>query len=272
MLPKSSMNSRRSRRNKAAANALTGLAVLLMLVLATAATAQKNIKSWMELPKKDAEKLLADSPWAQTQVDTDVSEMFFSPTRAGAPSAGRPTTGQVSGQQSVNNNRADRGAVNQAVTIKYRICFLSARPVRQAFAKMVLSSQDQADDNLVAQLQSFVDRDFSPYIVIAVSVDASDKRFSGPIMQALNSATTGTLKNSAYLERHDGKRLFLSGYLPPIPDGLGAKFIFPRWVEGGPFLTTRSESVRFVAEFSDLFKLDMRYKVSDMMYDEKLEY
>ena len=248
------------------------VAVLLSLISAAAVLAQKRSTSWMELPRKDAEKILNDSPWAHTQIDTDTSEMFYSPTRAGTPSAARSTTAQVGSQTSVNDNRADRGAVNQAVSIKYRICFLSARPIRQAFAKMVLSSQHQKSDNLVAQLQSFVDRDFSPYIVIAVNIEASDRRFSGPIMQAINSATSGTLKNTTYLEREDGKRLFLINYQAPIEDGLGAKFIFPRSENGEFFLNARSDSVRFVAEFNDSFKLNMRFKVADMMFEDKLEY
>lgn len=258
--------------HKSAWKFLTGWAVLWALISTAAVSAQKHI-TWMELPRKDAEKLLNESPWAHTQVDTDVSEMFYSPTRQGIPSAARSTTTTATGnQQSINNNRADRGAVNQAVSIKYRICFLSARPIREAFAKMILSSQHQNDDKLVTQLQSFVDRDFSPYIVIAVSVEANDARFSGPIMQAINSANTGALKNSAYLERQDGRRLFLISYLPPIQDGLGAKFIFPRTENGQFFLTSQSESVRFVAEFNDSFKLNMRFKVSDMRFDDKLEY
>ena len=260
--------------NNNAIKFLTALAVLLALSSTAAVTAQQQRRNWMELSTKDAEKILNDSPWAHTQIDTDVSEMFYSPTRAGTASAARSTatTGQAGNQQSINNNRADRGAVNQAVSIRYRICFLSARPVRQAFAKMVLSSQHQANDTLVTQLQSFVDRDFSPYIVIAVSVEASDARFSGPIMQAINSANTGTLKNSAYLERPDGKRVFLISYLPPIEDGLGAKFIFPRTENGEYFLTNKSDRVRFVAELNDSFKLNMRFKVSDMIFDDKLEY
>jgi len=245
--------------------------VLLALISTAAVSAQKRV-TWMELPRKDAEKILNESPWAHTQVDTDVSEMFYSPTRQGTTLPPRTTTTTSGNQQSINNNRADRGAVNQAVSIKYRICFLSARPVREAFAKMVLSSQRQNNDQLVSQLQSFVDRDFSPYIVIAVSVEANDARFSGPIMQAINSANTGALKNSAYLERQDGRRLFLISYLPPIQDGLGAKFIFPRTQNGQFFLNSQSDSVRFVAEFSESFKLNMRFKVSDMMFDDKLEY
>jgi hypothetical protein len=252
---------------------LTGLAVLLALVTTAVVTAQKHTTNWMELPTKAAEKTLAESPWSHTQVDTDVSELFYSPTRQGSASPGRTTsTSSASNQQSINNNRADRGAVNQAVSIKYRISFLSARPVREAFAKVVLASQHQNDEKLVTQLQSFVERDFSPYIVIAVSVDANDARFLGPVMQAINSATTGTLKNKAYLERQDGKRLFLINYLAPIQDGLGAKFVFPRTEKGEFFLTSKSDTVRFVAEFNDSFKLNMRFKVSDMMFDDKLEY
>lgn len=249
------------------------LAVLATILIAAAsASGQKDKKSWMELRRKDAEQMLADSPWSQTQVDTDASEMFYSPTRQGSAAPGRANVTIPTGQQSINNNRADRGAVNQVINVSYRICFLSARPIRRAFAKMILSKQEQPDDRLISQLQAFVERDFSPYIVIAVNVESNDQRFSGPIMQALASANTGTLKNNAYLERQDGKRLFLSEYIPPIADGLGAKFIFPRLVDGVPFLSSQSGTVRFFAQFNDSFKLNMTYKVGDMIFDQKLEY
>jgi hypothetical protein len=248
-------------------------AILSILALTIVASAQRKDYSWMELPKKDAERLLTNSPWSQTQVDTDASEMFFSPTRAGTAAIGQSTTrGTVSDQQQINNNRADRGAVNQEVNITYRISFLSSRPVRQALAKVIMAAESEPSDQLVSQLQSFVERDFSSYIVIAVTVKSDDTRFSGPVLQAINSATIGTLKNRTYLERQDGKRLFLQDYHAPIADNLGAKFIFPRLVDGQPFLNSNSGTVRFYAEFNDSFKLNMRYKVSDMIFDQKLEY
>jgi hypothetical protein len=248
-------------------------AILSILALTIVTSAQKKNYSWMELPKKDAERLLANSPWSQTQVDTDASEMFFSPTKAGTAAVGQATSrGTISDQQAINNNRADRGAVNTEVNISYRISFLSSRPVRQALAKVIMAAEREPNDKLVSQLQSFVERDFSSYIVMAVTVTSDDKRFSGPILQAINSATTGTLKNRTFLERQDGKRLFLMEYLAPIADNLGAKFIFPRLVDGQPFLQSDSGSVRFYAEFNDSFKLNMRYKVSDMIFDKKLEY
>jgi hypothetical protein len=255
------------------------LTMLAVMALPIIVIAQKQDHSWMELPKKDAERMLANSPWSQVQVDTDVSEQFFSPTRPGTSAVGQPGAARDSGltargatQQTINNNRADRGAVNEAVSVSYRISFLSSRPVRQALARMILAAESEPNDQLVKQLQAFVERDFSPYIAIAVTVSSTDGRFSGPALQAINSATTATLKNKVFLERQDGKRLFLQEYHAPIQDNLGAKFIFPRVVDGEPFLNSTSGTVRFYAEFNDSFRLNMRYKVADMIFDQRLEY
>jgi len=249
------------------------LPILAGLAIVSGTPAQRTNYSWMELPRKDADKLLANSPWSQTQIDTDLTEQFYSPTRAGTSSVGQANSrGTTSSQQSINNGRADRGAVNEEVYIKYRISFLSARPVRQALAKVILSSEKAPNEKLATQLQAFVERDFSPFVVVAVTVTSNDQRWSGPVMQAISSATSDSLKNNAYLERQDGKRLFLSQYIAPISDGLGAKFIFPRLVDGEPFLTAQSGNVRFFAQFNDSFKLNMIYKVKDMIFDQKLEY
>src|SRR5215510_10378745 len=101
----------------------------LVLVVATVslftrlADAQKKQVPWTEWSKKDAEKMLADSPWAQTQVETNLTEMFYAPTsnRANAPN---------------RDNRGEEGATNQEVNLKYYIRFFSARPVREAFARL----------------------------------------------------------------------------------------------------------------------------------------
>jgi hypothetical protein len=59
------------------------------------------------------------------------------------------------------------------------------------------------------------------------------------------------LKDKVYLERKDGKRLALADYRPPGPDGMGAKFVFNRTLEGQPFLTPQSDNVRFSAQLSE---------------------
>jgi hypothetical protein len=248
-------------------------ALLFVALLTSISTAQKS-KSWTELSKNDAEKLLNDSAWGQTQTETDTSEMFFSPTRPGTSSIGQSsaTRSTASNQQSINNNRADRGAINQAISVNYRIRFFSAKPIREAISRMIVLNQDKPNEGLVEQMQTFVDRDFSQYIVVIVTFDSTDARFSGPALQAFGSATADTLKNKTYLERKDGKRLFLMDYRAPIGDGLGAKFVFPRMVDGKPFLDETSGNVRFVSDVADKIKLNVKYKISDMMYDGKLEY
>ena len=68
---------------------VAALTMLVLLALPLIAFAQKRNYSWMELPKKDAERTLANSPWSQIQVDTDVTEQFFSPTRPGTSAVGQ---------------------------------------------------------------------------------------------------------------------------------------------------------------------------------------
>lgn len=237
--------------------------MLLAVLAAETATGQKQSQSWKEWTKKDAEKILNDSPWSHFQVDTDLSEMFFQPTTDARTSGGRAPNA---------NSRLEQGATNQETSIKYGIRFFSARPVRQAFIRMMQLGQKNLDPEMAARMNNFAEVLSEDAIIIAVTTEGTDKRSLGKAMQIIESAATGTLKNSTYLERNDGKRLFLEQYVPPGKDGFGARFIFPRMVNERPFLSTEINDVRFVAEFGTSIKLNMRFKVSDMMLDGKLEY
>ncbi len=220
--------------------------------------AQKKMKPWTEWSEKDAQKMLNDSAWGQTQTETNTSEMFYSPTT------------RTGGGNSSDRNA--QGATNQAVNVNYHIRFLSARPIRQAFARSILLQQKEPNPQLEQQLKAFAEQKTAEWIVLAVDIDASDRRFSGPVSQLLNSANTGLLQNRTYLELKDGKRVFLKEYRAPIADGMGAKFVFPRLVEGKPFVTLESGYLRFYSELSKDIKLNMRFKVQDIMYDGELEY
>jgi len=229
---------------------------ILLLAFFVGLTAGQNKPPWTEFSKKDAEKILNESPWSQTQVDTDTSEMVYSPTAANRMSA----------------DRKESGAKNQALSVSYHIRFLSARPIRQALGRMIILAQQNPNADLVDQLQSFIERDFSAYIVIAVTFEGADGRLSGPAMQAFAAATGNIIKNNTYLERKDGKRLYLMDYHPPGIDGLGAKFIFPGAVDGGPFLSQDMGNVRFYSDINAKVKLNVTYKISEMLYDGKFEY
>ncbi|MGH9941746.1 MAG: hypothetical protein ACRD9R_05215 [Pyrinomonadaceae bacterium] len=235
------------------------ITLCLTCLLAVGIGAQKKLKSWTEWSKKDSEKILNDSGWGQTQVETDTSELFFQPTAPGGANASQRNT---------------EGATNQAVNVKYRVRFFSARPVRMALARLIELEMKSPNPQASEGLKNFAEVQSPNSIIVTVSFETTDQRYGGRLLQAFNSAETSTTKNNSYLERKDGKRLFLQEYVKPGRDGFGARFIFPRMLDGQPFLTPESGEVRFHGENSgnNLFKADRRFKVSEMMYDGAVEY
>lgn len=235
----------------------------LAIVAADVVTAQKNKpKAWTEWSKKEAEKVLTDSPWSHVQTDTDTSEMFYSPTND-PRSSGRVT--------STTGPRIAGGAVNSSVSVTFQVRFFSARPVRQALARMIEINQKPPAD-VVARLRQFAELRSSNSIIVTVTFDSPDARYTGAVIQAFNSAVTANLKNDVYLQRSDGKQLFLEEYVPPGKDGFGARFIFLREPDGQPFIKDNTGEIRFYAKYSNGIKIDRRFKLTDMIYDGELEY
>jgi hypothetical protein len=250
---------------------LTLLGALLVLVN----TGVSQQKPWTEWTKADAEKILNHSAWGQTQTDTSTREMVYTPTSGrdlGTSNRSENIRG-VTDRQVVATDRVVQGATNQALPVNYHIRLLSAKPVRQAFMRVIELTQKKPDKDLLTGLTAFVERDFREYIVVAVTFDSSDGRYSGPVGQSFASATSASLKNNTYLERQDGQRLFLSDYQAPMNDGLGAKFVFPRMDDNlKNFLDAGSGSVRFYSEVGAQIKLNVTFKISEMMYSGQLEY
>jgi hypothetical protein len=232
------------------------LGSIVFLALGSAVGGQRATKSWLEWSKEDAEKILNDSAWGRTQTETDTSEMFYNPTTQGG--------------RGDSTSRRTQGATNEAVSVNFRIRFFTAKPVRQALVRL-FEIQRKPDAEAMELLRSFADISPSSLIIVTVSFESPNQQAAAKMMQAFASAVTGTLKNSTYLERRDGKRLFLEEYVPPGRDGFGARFIFSRFVDEKPFLDQQSGEVRFYCELKDL-KLNMKYRVSDMLYGGKLEY
>jgi hypothetical protein len=243
---------------------MTFFAALTLSLALTTVVAQKKDKPWTDWSKKDAEKMLNDSPWAQTQTDTDTSQMFFSPTN-------QPGTGSMTQSTSVNIDRAITGATNQAVDVVFHVRFFSARPIRQALAR-VMELQQQPPPNVVEKLKAFAEMKSTNSIIVTVNFESKDQRYSGAAMQIFNSAITATMKNNTYLQRSDGKQLFLEEYVPPGKDGFGARFIFLREPNGQPFINDKSGEVRFYAKYPDGIKIERRFKIADMMFQGELEY
>jgi len=241
--------------------ASVGFIVICLLGVVNA----QSSKPWTEWSKKEVEKVLNDSGWSQTQTEVNESQ----------PKSTAAVTQVMSARNEDRNlnsaTRVESGESKPIPSVKYHVRFLSAKPVRAAFARRLLLAQTQPNEQLTGQLQGFIDRDFSDYIVVAVSVEVGDEKLVRPVTSAFAAATTEAVQNNVYLERKDGKRLFLMEYRAPTQDGMGAKFVFKRAVDGQPFLAD-NDNVKFFAQLNDKIKVTTRHKLSEMLYEGKLEY
>ncbi|HKP87964.1 MAG TPA: hypothetical protein VJZ26_17810 [Blastocatellia bacterium] len=253
---------------KTANRLLTWVALALFLFFPTATPAQWNKKPYTEWSEKDVQKLLEDSPWSQNQIFTDTSKAA----------------------STTNSRGSTQTAIADVINVNFHIRFFTAKPVRQAISRfMQLQQKGEMSDQMAARLKSLAAADFPDYIIVTVTCDGD--RASNMLQDAralLQKLVTANIKNNTYLLTKAGQRVFLQEYQPPRNDGLGARFVFPRLVDGKPFVTPDGGEILFHAELgggsqlnstlsnSDVarngFTLNMRYKIKDMMFDGKLEY
>jgi hypothetical protein len=241
------------------------LACSILILLAASVSAQKT-KPWTEWSAKDAEKVLNDSAWGQTLTEGDSRPQSDSSSAITQTTASRENT--VKNASAAKN--VESGEQKAGTSVHYRVRLLSAKPIRAAFVRMI-ELQGAAPER-VAQLRTFVDRDFGDYIVVTITMDGTDRKRMGMAMTDISTVDTEALKPTTYLERKDGKRVPLMEYRAPTQDGLGAKFVFPRTIDGKPFIEAESGDVRFSTEAGKALKIARRFKVSEMMFDGKLEY
>ena len=240
--------------------------IYLVVVCACGTCFAQKTKPWTEWSERDAEKILNDSAWGQTQTE-ETSPQASQTSAVSSTTAARERTVRDAGAAA---SSAQSGESKAPTTVHYRVRLLTAKPIRAAFVRMI--ELQGASAERVAELRPFVDRDFGDYIVVTLSLDGNDRKLMMPVQQALTSGDAAILKETTFLERKDGTRVPLSQYRPPGQDGLGAKFVFPRTVDGKPFIDAGSGEVRFGTELAKGVKIVRRFKISEMMYDGKLEF
>ena len=229
------------------------IALLALFLLAPLnATAQWDKKPVAEWSEKETEKFLNSSPWSQTQTFTEIVQ---------------PTT-DVRRDAPLGQSR-----VPDDVRVNFRIRFITARPMRMATARYIeLRNGGELSAGQESELKKFVEFTDPENVVVTVVIDTPrpNNKFS-EARSVLATMTTGDLKTNTYLAVK-GKRVFLKEYQPPRPDGLGARFIFPRMSEGAPFVAADSGEVRFYADLPKGFALSQRFRSKDMVVDGKIEF
>ena len=252
--------------------------IVITAAIASSLMAQKYTKPWKEWTRKEAEKILDESPWSQTQTETETAR----------PEETTKSFGDTRGRESGITS------VTAPSTIRFRVRLFSARPVRQAYVRMIELSDKPPDEAASQRMDAWANLQADDQIIVAVAYESSDRGSMSTLTRAFTTAATESLKNDVYLERKDGKKLFITEYVPS-KDLFGARFKFPRSIDGQPFLTPDSGVIRFHAELhskadetpadgtsptpasrrrseSAKFKIDVKFKIAEMFYNGDLEY
>lgn len=193
--------------------------ILLSLTVAGVASDEQLVQKW-SLSK--AVEVLNSSAWARHETFTRVI--------SGVGSG-------VSGEKEIFNT--------------FYVRFLSARPIREAFARIQqlqygydkFGTEDKSRFDLLIQpgLQLEVDR----WVVVAVSFRSNDPNEESTVRRFFQKETAETLKNKAFLSTARFSQVPILAYYIPREEGVGAKFVFPRTVDGMPILSKTDQEVVF---------------------------
>lgn len=232
--------------------------IFVVCAFSIPAFAQDTSKPWSDWSKKDAEKVLNESAWGQSY-----TQEIAAPTSTAATTR---TSGGFAGE-----NRGESGENKAPTPMKFRVRLLTAKPIREAFSRMVVLQQPNAGDDLKVQLQGFVDRDFGDFLVVSFSVEGGNAQMAKGSEMMLARLTADALKDKVYLERKDGKRATFIDYKAPVGDGMGAKMVFSRTLDGQPFIAG-DDVIKFNFDMNEKQKISVKFKSSGMTYGGKLEY
>jgi hypothetical protein len=143
----------------------------------------------------------------------------------------------------------------------FRLALFSAQIVRQAYVATVA----KGDQRIFNRYREFVNRNYDE-IVVAMTIDSIPQGLSSvfDVYKQLSSLRLPDLVNNTYLATDTGKKVFIKDYIPPTPDGTGAKFIFPRWLpDGTPLITALEKSVRFQTTTFRIKEADMNEEIAN---------
>jgi hypothetical protein len=192
---------------------------------------------------QDAVTMLTRSPWAKQETYTRI---------VGGIGSG------ISGEKEIYST--------------FFVRFLSARPIREAYARIrqIQANYDSlnADDKLKLDrsLEPGLKMDVSRWIVVTVGFRSNDPSMELRVRQFLEVQTTESMRPRAYLSTTRLPQLNLAGYFPPKEDEVGAKFIFPRSIGGSAVLSGEDGAISFELDIPG-FEPDLRasFAVSEMI-------
>lgn len=181
--------------------------------------ANRSFRQWT---LDEAVKILTESPWARQETFTRLISGIGSGVR---------------GEKEIYNT--------------FFIRFLSARPVREAYAR-VLQIQQGYDDlsageqkEADAAINRLLELDVDRWIVLAVSFRSNDADMERQVRQYWRLQTTETMRNRAFLSTSRFSQVQVAAFYPPAEEAVGAKFVFPRTIAGDPVVSRQDKQITF---------------------------
>ncbi|MBN2338765.1 MAG: hypothetical protein JXP48_09515 [Acidobacteria bacterium] len=182
-------------------------------LLAFSATSWGGLEPFSKWSLEGAVKVLNDSPWARQETFTRVI---------------RGVGSGISGEKEIYNT--------------FYVRFLSARPVREAYARIqqIQHGYDRMTPEEKQRFESLqaanLDMDVSQWIVLSVGFRSNDPNEESAIRRFFQSETVETLRSKAFLSTPSCPQVELIAYFPHQEESVGAKFVFPREVDGVPVI------------------------------------
>ncbi len=182
-------------------------------------TLQRPFEQWTE---EQAVELLNDSPWAKQATFTRLIEGVGSGVRG-----------------------------EKEILSTYYVRLLSAKPVRQALARLeqIKRGYEKMDDRDKASFDEMIrpglELDMSRWMVVSVNFRSNDPERENRLARFFETETTESLRNNAFLATAKVSQVRLAAYHPPAGDGLGARFVFPRTVDGQEIVSGPQDTLVF---------------------------
>jgi len=205
--------------------------------MAIAATSWKTTEPFDQWSLEQAVEVLNESPWAKQETYTRVI---------------RGVGSGISGEKEIYNT--------------FYVRFLSAQPVREAYAR-VQQIQYGYDEMIPEEKELFekaqrkdLNMDISDWIVVSISFRSNDPNEESDVRRFFQSETVETLRTKVFLSTSAHSQVEISAYFPQQEESIGAKFVFPREVDGIPVVT--SDCSKITLEFLNVPGADSRLHTS----------
>ncbi len=219
---------------------------LPFLFLATLFAAEfwekKEYKQWSQ---KECAKLLENSPWSKDFTLTQVSVMNTKQSQES--NTRQASVDRTAGGGDSSNATSDDG---QQLYIKYRVQFRSAVPLRQAIVRQmqIVQKYDSLSPDLRQQFdknaEAFLAADFANAAVVYVTYSTNSRVMDMELARYWQSQTTDLLKNYVYLSNSKGEKVYLAQYVAAQGGDRSFQFIFPRQLNGAPFVGPQDNSLK----------------------------